>query len=436
MRLPTIALTFASLFAIPGPARADVIEIRGKVVDAATGKPITSFVEQGGMLREGRVEWGFWEKRSGSPIVGGTFTANIDWAKGDRMRIHADGYTSQPVLTEIPPPGVKTLDIVVEMTRGRPVKGSIVDADNKPVKGAAVFLIGKRPANITGGKAVLGIGGDGGEDKSVTRTLTDADGQFTLTGVGEDVDRVVVSTPGLDLFIVAAPDDLKAKVAIRLPRPAKLVIRYDVAGGPADAKFLLQMYTHEIPTWSGIDNLHEPMVRNGGEIVLANLAPGKYGLSRIKIVTVGDRGQHTMLDRREFTIKSGETRTEAIVREEGAVVTGKVEGIDLGKVAGAFVTVCPAVATADLDNTMKRLTMTKFDGMAAKADGTFSTERLAPGEYTIVVEAYAKPDPNNQRFSRRDLPTLLGMAKVTVPKKGSPTPVTVTLKPPNARGAK
>ena len=104
-------MTLASLPRRLQPARADQIEIRGKVVDAATGKPITQFVEQGGMVRGGAIEWGFWEKRTGSPIPDGAFTANLDWADGHRMRIVADGYASQPVLIEAPPAGVKTLDM-------------------------------------------------------------------------------------------------------------------------------------------------------------------------------------------------------------------------------------------------------------------------------------------------------------------------------------
>ncbi len=274
--LLSLFMALATWLGVPFGVRADVVEIRGKVVDADTGKPITSFVEQGGSVAGGKLEWGFWEKRSGSPIVGGNFSANIDWAKGERMRILADGYASQPVLTEAPPPGVKTLDIVVEMHRGRAVKGSVVDADGKAVKGAAVFLIGRRPANISGGKALQGFG-DREEDKSVTRAQTDKDGRFTLTGSGDDVDRVAVSTPGLDLWVVPTPDDVKAPVAIRLPRPAKLTIKYDIPGAAEEGKFFIQMTTYEMPGWSGINSEVNHEVANGKALTLANLPPGTSG---------------------------------------------------------------------------------------------------------------------------------------------------------------
>ena len=41
----------ALLLGMSASVRADKVEIRGKVVDAATGKPITRFVEQGGSVR-------------------------------------------------------------------------------------------------------------------------------------------------------------------------------------------------------------------------------------------------------------------------------------------------------------------------------------------------------------------------------------------------
>lgn len=414
-------LAFTSVLAVPTSARADQIEIRGKVVDAVTGKPITQFVEQGGHLDKGRIEWGFWEKRSSSPITDGRFSANIDWNGGWRMRILADGYASQPVLIEAPPAGAKSLDIVVEMHRGRKVEGRVLDADGKPVADAAVFLVGKRPANITGGKAVQSSFEDG-EDKSVTRVTTAKDGTFTLTGSGDDVERVAVSTPKVDLWVVPAPDDVKAKVEVRLPRPAKLAIRYDIPGASADGEFFIQMTTYETPGWVGVNSEVNHKVANGKSLTLANLPPGSYWITRTKKSTVGNRGFSAMLDRQKITLKPGGEAEAIFVRKTGAPVTGKVEGIDPAKIDGASVRIKPGKPTTDpLDPT--------FDEAVVGPDGTFKTDRLLPGEYTIRVSAYAKQGPNGGRLGGIEGPALSGTAKVVVPAEGSPKPVTIQLKP-------
>ena len=426
MSSPTIPPVLASLGAlalllgISGSVRADKVEIRGKVVDADTGKPITRFVEQGGSVRGGALEWGFWEKGSGSPE--GAFNATLDWAAGERMRILADGYASQPVLIEAPPAGVKTLDIVVEMSRGRKVAGRVRDADGKPVAGAGVFLVGSRGAKITGGKAVLFFTGD--EDKAVTRTTTSKDGTFTLTGSGDDVERVAVSTPEIDLWVVPAPDDLKAKVEIRLPRPAKLAIRYDIPGAAADGEFFMQMTTYEMPGWKGVNSEVNHNVANGKTLTLANLPPGTYWITRTKKATVGNRGFSGMLDRQKITIKPGGEAEALFVRKTGAAITGKVEGIDPVKIDGVLVRIHPAKVAAD------DLFPPAFDQVAVGPDGAFATDRLAPGDYTVIVSAYTKTDPNAPQFSGKERPTFTSTAKVTVPKEGAPKPVTITLKPP------
>lgn len=396
----TLALTLC----VSAAVRADKVEIRGKVVDAATGKPITRFVEQGGSVRGGALEWGFWEKGSGSPE--GAFNATLDWAAGERMRILADGYASQPVLIEAPPAGVKTLDIVVEMHRGRPVKGSVVDADGKPVKGAAVFLIGRRPANITGGKAVNSYDRVE-EDKSVTRTTTAADGTFTLTGSGDDVERVAVSTPQIDLWVVPAPDDVKARVEVRLPRPAKLAIRYDIPGAAADGEFFMQMTTYEMPGWKGVNSEVTHNVVNGKTSTLANLPPGTYWITRTKKTNIPGRGFSAMLDRQKIALKPGGEAEAVFVRKTGAAVTGKVEGMDPEKIDGAVVRIHPAKVAAD------DLFPPALDQVAVGSGGAFATDRLAPGDYMVIVSAYAKQDANAGGRLGFERPALTATVKVT-----------------------
>ena len=97
-----------------------------------------------------------------------------------------------------------------------------------------------------------------------------------------------------------------------------------------------------------------------------------------------------MLDRQKITLKPGGEAEALFVRKTGAAITGKVEGIDPEKVDGVLVRIHPA-------NPPKDPFPPSFDQAAVGPDGTFTTDRLAPGDYTVVVSAYAKQNPNGRQ---------------------------------------
>jgi hypothetical protein len=408
-------------------ASADGISIKGKVVDGVTGKPITIFVEQGGRVDPKdpkKVEWGYFETRTEAEIADGAYRLNINWNEGWRVRILANGYLPQPVILEAPPKDAKELEVTVRMVRGREVMGTILDHTGKPVADASVFLVGKLPVSIRGGKAMRSY--DEIEDKAVTRAKTIAEGRYAIMGAGEDVERMAISTPGLDLWVVALPANPSATCDVRLPEPCRLTIKYNIAGSAAEGEFFLQMLTHEDKGWLGIDNIHKPKIANGGSATLTNLAPGPYTITRTKNVRVGNMGFGVMLDRQGILLKPGGAAEAIFVREKGAAITGKVEMEDREKYEGAMISVRPADDAKDLFGP-------KFDCVKMEPDGSFRTERILPGEYVIEVQAYAPEPPQAQRFTGLRGPDLAGSIKVTVPAEGEMKPVTITLKKPDAK---
>ena len=212
--MPVASITRLLLFlwvlasALLGAARsasADGVEVRGKVVDAETGKPLTAFIEQGGLVREGQIEWGFTETRTEGPNPAGTFRANIDWAGG-----------APP-----PHPG-RRLRNPDGPDRGSARRREDAGRGRRDDSGPHGCGLGRRRRRQAGGGRVgvprrpaVGehLGREGAaaglrrrrRTRPSTRAATGADGTFRLTGSGEDVDRVVVSAPGLDLWVVPTP---------------------------------------------------------------------------------------------------------------------------------------------------------------------------------------------------------------------------------------
>lgn len=410
----------------PKPAPEVSLEIRGRVVDAETGKPVAHFVEQSGRVDPkdpAKVTWGFSETRTESPNPEGRFRANFSGSPEYRLRILADGYLPQPV--EWPAGQDGKGEVTVRMKRGRQVVGRVVDHAGKAVAGAGVFLAGSRQVNLTGGKAVRAFAG--GEDPTVTKTVTDAEGRFTLTGAGGDDDRVAVSAATLDLWAVPAPPEGQ-ELTIPLPEPGQLTLRYDIAGGEPEAKFLLQLHTWEMKGFERVENLREPTAPNGGRTVLRDLTPGTYSLTRSQQLRLGDRGQNALCDRRNVTVAAGQEAVADFVRDRGGPIAGQVVGLDPAKFPGAFLYVLPAEATGN-PLAHEDWKLTTFDAATCGADGRFTTERLVPGDYTVVANAYL-PEPKSGPFTTGIRPPeSVGVAKVTVPEKGLPPPVQIQMRP-------
>src|SRR5262249_39479013 len=161
------------------PAAPQSVEVFGKVVDDATGKPVEGFITQAGHFDPKdpkNVTWGFSETRNSSSS---SFSATIKWNEGWTARILADGYLPQPVLSEAPRGGKARIETVIRLKKGRTVRGRVLDHLGEPAKDVSVFAI--RPVNLTlaGGKAVNSF--DGEEDKTVRGVKTDAAGRFELS---------------------------------------------------------------------------------------------------------------------------------------------------------------------------------------------------------------------------------------------------------------
>ncbi len=396
------------------------VEISGHVVDAATGRTVTEFEVQGGAVdgkNPSKIIWGFWSQRPGANLTG-EFGVTLNWSAGQRARIVAGGYVSQPVLTEPPKSGTTKIDgLLIAMKRGRQLSGHVFDYTGKPVKDAGVYVVGNPTINLTGGKAMKQFGPDIAEDKVAARFATDAQGAFTVTGVDGDGQRLAITSAALDLWVVPIPQggDASQNLEIRLPQPGRLVVHYDIAGAPQKAKIFRQLHIWEMPAWAGVGNEVYDPIQQHVENVLDNLPPGAYTIDRCKDL---DHWQKAMLDRRTIKIESGKTTVTDFVRPKGAPITGQVTGLDqLGAAQANPLGVDVEVLSVEGG----WMDQQHFDALKLKpgdkpADGRFTTERIPPGRYKVKAHI-------GDFLS----PTFEGEVLVTVPEAGLPEPVKIRL---------
>jgi uncharacterized protein (TIGR03067 family) len=408
------------------------IELSGRVLDDATGKPVPNFSVQGGQVDAkdpAKITWGYW-MMTGGPRPNGDFSANVGWSAGGRARILAGGYVSQPILTELPKEGGTAITgLVIRLKRGRQVSGHVLDHTGKPVKDAGVYVVLPSLGNVTGGKA---RDHDGAEDKKAIRVATDADGAFIVTGIGEDAQRIAISCAAVDLFVVAVPkgDAAVENLEVRLPQPGKLVVHYDIAGAPDKAMLLMQLHTWEMPGWSGVQNNRHDTIQQHVETELDNLPPGDYTIDRTKKLAL-KHNDEAWLDRQTVKVESGKTTVLDFVRPKGAPITGQVIGLDQGEVAKAkpthvYVRVLPPKEDRSRHPTFDSIGMEPGD---KPMDGKFTTERIPPGQYKVRAEVFI-PETESQRRSTGIVPPgFEGEALVTVPEEGAPEPVKIQLAP-------
>ena len=151
-------------------------------------------------------------------------------------------------------------------------------------------------------------------------------------------------------------------------------------------------------------------------MVLAAMTPGKYQICRQKMNRVGQHGIGAMLDREFFELKPGETKTIRYVRENGARLLGKITWPQGGELAGIIVSVLRE--EMEKDHFGGHEWQATYASRTTAKDGTFHTERISPGRYRLLAEAYT-PLTDRQRVRTGEIvPTYRAETTVEVPQTG------------------
>jgi hypothetical protein len=306
------------------------------------------------------------------------------------------------------------------------VRGRVINHAGLPVSDATVFLAESREQNILNGHITRSIGWP---IQSLAKRLlppqqkTARGGQFVLRGAKEESNTVVVLTDFLHAWTQRVPD-IREEITITLPDPARLILRYEVENDLPEAEIHanLDTWSEEGRQFGRIAQV--AMVANGGEVVLENVTPGNYELTRHKSFRIGDYGVGRPLDRRYVSLVAGGTTVVEFVRREGTVIAGRVIGLPEGAVPGVFLHVEPATKTEQ----NRRLIL---DMLTCEPNGEFATARLPAGEILLVAEAYEVNARRNRGIVLRERrPQFTGSVKVSVPASGKLEPVAIEMQKP------
>lgn len=389
--------------------------IRGKVLDDVTGEPVGKIIIQGGKFEPGnpkKVTWGYSEGRSSSRD--GSFSTTVRWGEGWTARVVADGYVPQPVLTSAPPDDKDEIEVTIRLKRGPTVRGTVLDHEGNPVKGASVFAIGPTGLNLAAGQA---------RDNETQSVQTDAEGRFELP-IGE-ANSVAVSHAAFDAWPAAIPAE--GEVTIRLPEPARIDVDLAIDGADKESEIFLQLLTEGRTEFAGLRLEREVTMANPGKLSLAALPPGRYQLGRSVMNHLGEIGMGAFLEREFFELKAGETKTIHFVRDRGAKVRGKITWPADTKLMGTVVAVrSERAGKSPFDD---HEWTTTYASTTAAADGAFLTERIAPGKYLLVASAYMPLTPEQRFQSGAILPSYRAEIKIEVPADGELVVEDLALKP-------
>ena len=109
-----------------------------------------------------------------------------------------------------------------------------------------------------------------------------------------------------------------------------------------------------------------------------------------------------------------------LTRDTGCAISGKVTGLDATGSLGAFIIHNPR-GTDDARDPVAGVARICLDALTCGKDGSFQTQRLKPGAYSIVAETDSptNPPPGTPPTSaiQRD-PGYTGAAQVTIPNTG------------------
>jgi large repetitive protein len=351
------------------------LTVHGRVVDATSKAPIA-----GAKIRYGM---GFIVDSSESESsANGEFTITGMPSGRQMLMAEAAGYT--PARQEVTLSGDrKTEEVVLELTRGAVISGSVLGPDGSPVSGAKIFteenafILAKRSQSVA---------------------TTDAQGKFSVTGIdGGKTLRIVAQSPNFpevtsDEITTKAGEDVK-DVTLRFEPGGEIAgTVHDPDGKPVAGATIS---VKETPTEVAPDTNPDPTANPNDTPVLANprhAIPGRQlgtastdsdgqyritGLnSGMKVVEAKadgflpgrhdgvrvDAGKKT--ENVDFTMDRGKTIAGRVLDSAGSPVQGvRVSGSSPGAASG----------------------MASYGTTTSDAEGKYKIEKLQPGKFMLTA---------------------------------------------------
>jgi hypothetical protein len=339
--------------------------VEGIAVDAATGKPLTSFEARIGLIWEGEQYVALpahigWENFNGPD---GAFRFTNYGPEKIALQARAPGYILSETDFFNVPPGEGVTGIVIRVERGEDIAGVVLDEKTrKPIEMASVSCI---QGQIYGAQPAV----------SSQVVVTGADGRFVLPGdEGGAVTNLMAThaqySPG---FAPNVPADERQNVAIYLKKGGALFGTVTSAGQPVREIAIIPKMTLTYPETTYAQGTGTD---GDGAFRIENLPEGMY------VVRILGR-DGTTYGKVLAQVASGmETRLDADL-QDFAQLGGWVLGVD---------------GYDDLEFFMSDAQLPEeiMYNAGVREDGHFEYGRVLPGEYLIEV---IKKDPPKKRYT-------------------------------------
>ncbi len=390
------------------------VDIDGGAVDDETGEPIPDLMIQTGQINPDKPDEIIWNEGFEGTYQGINEACKFllcNQKEGFALRFLACGYVPQAITRSEVIASRRTANLQVRMKRGGNLHGVVRDHAGRPVAGTTVYLAPLDLGYVRFGE-VMSSGNV--TNWAHTFAMTDAAGRFFLRGVGKNKIRIIVVTEDGRMVqpvqVTGPGQDLK----ITLPKPATLIVRYDIPGDVAETYFDLTLRTNklELPLWEYIAPKTTAKVTNGGQIVLSNLTAGTYNFSRIMMggptnadymFIYGDPPEDVQGDLQTLVLKPGRTREVRMVRSVGQRVQGQVTGLQ-GITNGQAYLYVGTVAAISSPRSFKSKLEPCFDAVKLGEDGRFETALLEPGTYALMAEVFKWGDQPDRKPIADDEP--------------------------------
>ena len=256
------------MLTVEAPADVDldlppVVVLRGRVIDARSGNPVTQFLytlEPLDAEPEARRMRGHQQRGGGT---GGTFEATVP-VGAYRIVAAAEGFLpSEP--QELRVTAGEPAFVEIALSRGASVTGTVLDEQGSPVREAQVMLV-REPLNVQRSAV------------SATRVgpmaaTTGDDGAFTISGIEDGPATLIVRRAGFATVRRAIDVDGTANLDITLSRGLTLSGTVTLRGKPAPGASVDAIT-------SAIDADHQSAVADDqGRFTLQGLVPARYTLN-------------------------------------------------------------------------------------------------------------------------------------------------------------
>lgn len=436
-------------------AQVQYVDIAGTAVDDETGAPIRDLMIESGKVNPDKPDEIIWNDGYQGAYEGGRI---LLWAQkeGSALRFRANGYVPQVFTRKEIIASRQTANLQVRLKQGAELHGVVLDHAGDPVAHAKVYLC---PFDL----GFVRLGSEGSYSSSEgtvnywahTFAATDVAGRFSLRGVNGNQTRVLVATDDGQMVQPVQTQVSAGDLKITLPKPATLIVHYDIPGDIAEMDFNLTLHTNklEMPLWKYVTLKPSGKVPNGGQTVMTNLLPGTYDFSRTKFggaarheyaFIFGDPFKFVQFDTQKIVLEPGQTQQVNVVRSMGQRIQGRVTGMEsVTNTVGAFLYVGSANAISNPNDFKTNKLEPCYDAVFLNTNGLFQTALLKPGKYTLIAEVFAcgkppkpEPVPDDEpqyggfggHFMNLQQLAYVGSSNITVTAKAVP-PVNIELHP-------